>query len=215
MVVKTFKVSYQFMLNQCYLIYDDHSGILVDPAWDFMLINDFLIQNQIALKGVLLTHAHPDHTDLAEEFALRYDVPVLMSAAEIDHYQFNCVNLEKTEHLDKIYLGNFEITAMLTPGHTSGSLCYFIDGHVFSGDTVFMEGVGICEDADQMFDSVQFLKSYLPKDTLFWPGHSFGVTPGKSLEYLLQSNIYFQFENRKHFIEFRTRKNQPDHFSFR
>ena len=218
MVVKTFRVCNFFIKNQCYLIYENNIGILIDPAWNYKLINDFLIDNQINLKGILLTHSHDDHTNLAEEFSVKHKVPVFMSEIEIKEYGFNCLNLHKVYHLKEIAIEDFKITPILTPGHTSGSICYLIDKHFFSGDTIFIEGVGICidkgSDANQMYDSVQFIKNNIPKKTMFWPGHSFGQSPGKSLDFLLINNIYFQLDNREHFVKFRTRKTGPNPFKF-
>jgi glyoxylase-like metal-dependent hydrolase (beta-lactamase superfamily II) len=211
MKIKVFNVNNFFIKNQCYLIYKKGIGILVDPAWDYNLINNFLIQNKITVKAVLLTHSHTDHTNLAEVFSKNKNIPVFMSGEEIDHYKFNIPKLNRVFHLENIIIYHFNITPIITPGHTLGSTCYLINNNLFSGDTVFIEGVGICNrtGAHKLYDSVQFLKEYLQKDTFFWPGHSFGEEPGKDLNYLLKHNIYFQIENRKHFIDFRTRKNGP------
>jgi hydroxyacylglutathione hydrolase len=218
MNVKTFFITYSFIKNQCYLIYENNIGILIDPAWDYDLINNFLLTEKITLQGILLTHSHLDHTNLAEKFAQTYDVPVFMGDTEITTYQFNCINLVPVNHLQEIPVSGFNIISILTPGHTAGSMCYLIEEHLFSGDTIFIEGVGICvgkgSDAGKMYDSVQFLKTYLNRNTLFWPGHSFGESPGKNLHFLLLNNIYFQFTNKNHFVNFRMRKSQPDPFGF-
>ncbi len=218
MTVKTFYASYHFIKNQCYAIFTKDSGILVDPAWDYHLINNFLADNHLQLKGILLTHSHPDHTHLAAEFAQLHNVPVFMAGIEIDTYKFECINLARVNHLEKIQVADFNITPIITPGHTAGSTCYLIEEHLFTGDTIFIEGVGICmgkgSDVDKMYDSVQFLKEFLPQNTLFWPGHSFGEQPGKPLSFLLTNNIYFQFDNRDHFVKFRMREKQPDPFGF-
>lgn len=218
MEVKTFRVSHFSIINQCYLIYKNNAGILVDPAWNYNLINDFLAENQITLKGVLLTHSHEDHTNLAQEFSRKHHVPVFMSRVEIEYYGFDCFNLKRVDHLLEIAIDDFKITPILTPGHTLGSVCYLIEEHLFSGDTIFIEGVGICtgkgSDANEMYDSVQFIKNHINKNTLFWPGHSFGQSPGKSLDFLLINNIYFQLDKREHFVNFRMRKNGPNLFKF-
>lgn len=217
MEVKTFYVEGRQIKNQCYLVYKDNEGILIDPAWDFHLINDYLLDNRIFLRGVLLTHGHKDHTDLAAAFAERKGVPVYMSAEEVERSGFDCPNLAFTSHLVAFNVGGFSITPILTPGHTGGSNCYLIGRHLFSGDTVFIEGVGICdgEGVYDLFDSVQFLKGYLPESTMVWPGHSFGDEPGKELRYLLRNNIYFQFEKREQFADFRMRANRPNPFAFK
>lgn len=217
MKVEVFLVSGQGIKNQCYLIHDNHSGILIDPAWDYELISSFLKDNHITLRGVLLTHSHYDHTDLASTFAVYYGVPVYMSAIEIRQYEFTCPNLIAIQHLQDVMVGQFSVTALLTPGHTKGSVCYLIDRHCFTGDTIFIEGVGICDNSgiNSLYDSVQFIKQYLPQQTLIWPGHSFGEQPGKELSFLLQNNIYFLLNRRDAFTDFRMRKNQPDPFSFK
>lgn len=216
-MIKVFKVSNSFIKNQCYLIYQNNVGVLIDPAWEYDLINDFLIENNISLKAVFLTHSHIDHTNLAEEFAISRNIPVYMSREEIDNYGFNCFNLQRIEHLNTIMIANLDIIPIITPGHTFGSVCYLIDNNVFTGDTVFIEGVGICNriDAHKLYNSIQFLKKHLLDTTLFWPGHSFGEFPGRDLNYLMRHNIYFQFENIKHFVDFRTRENRPNPFLFK
>ncbi len=216
--VKMFKTTDGFMKNQCYLAYKNSKGILIDPAWEYDTIMDFLNINAIDIVAIFLTHSHVDHTNLAQRFANENNVPVFMSSQEIDAYpNFKMQNLKRVHHLESIRFDDFHSVPIVTPGHTLGSTCYYIDNHIFSGDTVFIEGVGVCDynNAGKLYDSIQFLKSYLSKTTLFWPGHSFGEKPGKDLSHLLKNNIYFQFNSVKHFVDFRMRKNRPDPFAFK
>ncbi|TPN89314.1 MBL fold metallo-hydrolase [Aquimarina algicola] len=216
-VVKMFKVENSFFKNQCYLIYNNRTGILIDPAWDYDLINGFIQRERIKIKAVLLTHSHKDHTDLATKFSLCNDIPVYISNVEIESYDIKIPNLRKVFHLKKMVIDGFNIMPILTPGHTLGSTCYLLGENLFSGDTVFIEGVGICnkQNASKLYDSINFLKKYLKENTLFWPGHSFGETPGKDFNYLLRHNIYFNFTSKKDFIAFRTRENKPDPLVFK
>lgn len=217
MEIKTFRVSQAGIINQCYLASQDNIGILIDPSWDYALINDYMTTHHIRPAGVLLTHAHFDHTDLAAAFANAYQIPVWMSDVEITHSGFQCPQLQAVTHLQEIVTEGIRIKVLLTPGHTPGSTCYLTGGHLFSGDTVFMEGVGICseESVHDLYNSVQLLKHYLPAGTHFWPGHSFGEKPGKDLLWLKKHNIYFQLDDREHFCTFRMRKNRPDPFLFK
>ncbi|MCW3465914.1 MBL fold metallo-hydrolase [Chitinophaga nivalis] len=209
MTVKTFHTSRFFIKNQCYLIHENNTGILIDPAWNYKLINRYLQDNQITLAGILLTHSHIDHSHLAEKFARQYRVPVFLSGIETDHFQFDCINLQRVLHMQEISLAGFNITPILTPGHTPGSVCYLIDQHLFSGDSIFIEGVGICAGKDiyKLYNTIQFMKQYLHKDTLFWPGHSFTEQPGKDMDFLLRHNIYFQLKSKEHFLNFRMKTN--------
>jgi hydroxyacylglutathione hydrolase len=219
MHVEVFRTSFTFLKNQCYVVYKSGQGVLVDPAWEFDVIDLFLTENHINLLAVLVTHAHPDHTNLAGRFAEKYRCPVYMSSVEIDYSGFHCANLTAVAELEEIYLGSFSAKPLLTPGHSPGGLCYLIEDHLFTGDTVFIEGVGSCGSdevaAGALFDSVQKIKAYAEETTCFWPGHSFGMPPGKKLNFLMEHNIYFQLNNRDYFIKFRTRKNRPDPFRFR
>jgi hydroxyacylglutathione hydrolase len=218
MEIKLFITSYMAIRNQCYLIYKNGNGILVDPSWNYELIDDYLIEHAITLKGVLLTHSHEDHTNLAQKFAQNYKAPVFLSAIEAGDYAFECENLQRIHHLEELVIADLKIIPIHTPGHTTGSICYLTGDHIFCGDTFFTEGVGICNlkggCADKMFDSVQYIKNYVPEHVLFWPGHSFGQQPGKSLKYLLKNNMYFQLDKREHFVDFRMRKKQPNPFNF-
>ena len=217
MEVKLFRVSDGKMKNQCYLIHEGETGVLVDPAWDYELINGFLSAHQIILKGVLLTHSHKDHVNLASTFAELHGVPVYMSAIEIRDYNFSCPNLQPVYHLEELIIDNLKITPVVTPGHTSGSTCYQAGPHCFTGDTVFIEGVGECgiNDIDALYDSVQFFKGYFSKNTLIWPGHSFGMTAGKELDFLMSNNLYFLIDEKNMFADFRMRKNRPDPLAFK
>lgn len=212
-----FRVSAPGIKNQCYLAYSGGEGVLIDPAFDEALISSFLTGRGITLRGILLTHAHPDHTDLAALYALRYGVPVYLSAAEIAHTGFSCPNLLPAVHQQQLLLGGLAFTCLLTPGHTPGSMCFLGGKHCFTGDTVFMEGVGICdrEGAGQLFDAVQLLKNTLDEDTQVWPGHSFGREAGGSMAALLKTNMYFWFREKEKFVDFRMRKNRPDPFAFK
>ena len=64
---------------------------------------------------------------------------------------------------ERIDAGRLQFTVLATPGHTSDSLSYAIDGHVFIGDTLFAPDVGTarCDfpggRVDAMYASIQRL----------------------------------------------------------
>ncbi len=219
--VRCVKAADIFHKNYSYLVFDTDSrdGVIVDPAGDLEQIQSLVSGLRVNLGKVLLTHCHYDHTGLANALAQGNGVQVLMSRAEIEYYGFSCSNLSSVEESHPMLVGRHEIHPISTPGHTKGSACYLIGGNLFTGDTLFIEGCGLCSgrgaDPVDMFNSLHQLKSLIDLDTLVYPGHSYGQEPGKTFGYLLRNNIYLLLENRDHFVTFRMRENQRKVYDFR
>ena len=219
--IRYIKATTHFTKNFFYLVFDRDSKdcVIIDPAGDLEQIKSFMSDHHINLSKVLLSHYHSDHVYLADTLAQEYDIQVLMNRIEIDYYGFNCKNLFAINDREPIFIGQCKINTIHTPGHTKGSTCYLIGNHLFTGDTLFIEGCGLCfgkgADPEDMFHSLQHLKSHIDPQTFIYPGHSYGKKPGKTFAYLLQNNIYLQIDNREHFISFRMRKRQNNLFNFK
>ena len=57
---------------------------------------------------------------------------------------------------DIFKIGGIELTAISTPGHTKGGMCYLSnDGKVFSGDTLFKRSVGRTDFVGGSFEQIQ------------------------------------------------------------
>ncbi|QNU67917.1 MBL fold metallo-hydrolase [Ruminiclostridium herbifermentans] len=219
----TFKVKTHFlnMINYSYIVVDNESkkAIVVDPAWEIDKIINKLNEENAMLTTILLTHSHEDHTNLANALVKRYNANVYMSEKEINYYGFRCGNLHGLNDFDEIYVNKTKVSCILTAGHTAGGMCYLLENCIFTGDTLFSEGCGLCygngASAENMYDSIQKLKSLLAGDILIFPGHSYGVEPGKPFGYLGFINAYLSFDNKKKFVEFRNRKNIRGIFNFK
>ncbi|GCF07141.1 putative polyketide biosynthesis zinc-dependent hydrolase PksB [Dictyobacter arantiisoli] len=206
------------MFNFNYIIVDKSSRqtAIIDPAWnEGHIIRTF---DELGVKPdlILLTHSHIDHVNLVPQLVERFHSRVYMSAQEIDFYHFHSHNLFPLYDLEEIQLGETRMTCLLTPGHTVGSLCFLLSDSLFTGDTIFTEGCGICTQTggspEQMFESIQRIKKLVPPHVHVYPGHTYGKAPGQSIDYLLLNNIYFQFNKKEQFVQFRMRKNQPKLF---
>lgn len=208
-------------INYCYIVFDprSRSALLIDPSWELHTIVAKLIELHATVKGILLTHAHYDHVNLAPALAEIYSCEVFMSAAEIEDYGFACHNLRSVCDGEVLDFGTMAVSCCLTPGHTSGSMCYFLEDCVFTGDTVFIEGCGGCDftgsSAERMFESIQKIKSMAAPHLRVFPGHSFGAEPGATMAELMKQNIYFQIDAMHHFVAFRMRPMQNKAFHFR
>ncbi len=141
-----------------------------------------------------------------------------MSCREIEYYGFHCERLNKVRHQDVIHLGNTSIQCLLTPGHTAGGVCYLLDDALFTGDTIFTEGCGICNlrggDPEKMFESIQMIKKTVDPSVRIYPAHSFGKMPGQTLSSLMNENLYFIIPVKEHFVSWRMRNNFFGAFDF-
>jgi glyoxylase-like metal-dependent hydrolase (beta-lactamase superfamily II) len=214
------RVCFSHIINYTYLIIDLESrkAALVDPAWDKEKIVLTMRAHNAVLTSIFLTHSHFDHVNLVEPLVEQFGVNVYMSKIESDFYHFTCTNLSTISESDVIRIGNTMVSCLFTPGHTAGSSCYMLSNCLFTGDTMFTEGCGLCRSAGsspiQMFRTLRRLKTQIASNMLIYPGHSFGEIPGQPFAELLQKNIYLQFTNEQKFIKFRMRENQPDSYSF-
>jgi glyoxylase-like metal-dependent hydrolase (beta-lactamase superfamily II) len=84
---------------------------------------------------------------------------------------------------DEIDIDGLKVRVFHTPGHTPGSVCFYADGVVFAGDTLFNGSVGRTDlpggDMDQEMNSIIDRLLVLPDDTIVLPGHMEQTTIGQ------------------------------------
>ena len=182
--------------NNNYLLIDEESkeAALVDCSSmdDNILIE--LKKNNAILKYVLLTHGHFDHigglNDLPEGVQVLMHENDMEWIREVNTYlpmigmpTMEIPTIHKyVQDNDIIKLGNTEIKVIHTPGHTQGGVCFYTEGHLFSGDTIFRESVGRCDlpggDFNQIVDSIEQRVFELAEETIIYPGHGKTTTVG-------------------------------------
>jgi len=76
---------------------------------------------------------------------------------------------------DEVEVEGVKLTVLHTPGHTPGSLSYYCDGLLFSGDTLFRGSIGRTDlpggDYEQEMSSIVDRLLALPDETIVLPGH--------------------------------------------
>lgn len=208
------------MKNYTYLVFDParHEALVIDPAWELPKVEEALNQHQLVLKTILVTHGHRDHVDLVKPLVEKYGCEVWMSERDSASFGFQCDNLRTISTETPFQAAHMTIIPIPTPGHTLGSICYLIDDNLFSGDTLFIEGCGMCfgkeSDPKRLFHSLQRMKKDIAPATKVFPAHSYGREPGEIFSYLLTHNLYLQFEEEEQFVAFRMRKGQTGFFNF-
>ena len=83
---------------------------------------------------------------------------------------------------DIVEVAGLQLTAITTPGHTPGSVSYYTEGMLFSGDTLFRGSIGRTDlpggSLDQEMASICQRLLVLPDDTAVLPGHMEETTVG-------------------------------------
>lgn len=157
-----------------YLIADPATGkaALIDPVRE-QVDRDLGLIEQLGfeLAYVIETHVHADHVTAAGELRARTGARTVagkLGAA--------CADLH-LDHGDTLPLGELTIRALATPGHTDDSMSFVVDGHVFTGDTLFIRGTGRADfqngDPAALYRSITEVLFALPDATVVWPGHDY------------------------------------------
>jgi hydroxyacylglutathione hydrolase len=181
------------MQNFVYLVGDPvvKQCVVVDPAWEIDAIVDAAAADDMTITGALVTHTHQDHVGGSleswgmpgripgiEELLGRIRAKVYVHKAEREFLKGLGSDLVKVDNADTLAVGRLTLTFMHTPGHTPGSQCFVVDGHVISGDTLFINSCGRTDlpgsDPEQMYLSLTQRLSALPDDTRLLPGHNYG-----------------------------------------
>jgi len=183
MKVETFKGGYD--RNFSYLIYDETSKMayVIDPLKDTEQYYEKAKELKLYIMGILNTHGHFDHTEGNASFKDK-GIPLVDST------------------INEIALGNQKITIIKTPGHTQDSVCFYTNGKLFSGDTLFVGKIGGTESegaAGIQFASLQKLME-LPDETIVYPGHDLGVTQTSTIGHEKKTNPFLLRDNIKDFI---------------
>jgi glyoxylase-like metal-dependent hydrolase (beta-lactamase superfamily II) len=97
---------------------------------------------------------------------------------------------------DQIVVGDVSLEVIHTPGHTPGGICLFGNGNVFTGDTLFVGGIGRTDlpgaSMSQFMHSINNRLLTLPGDTIVWPGHDYGMKPSSTIDYEKKTNPWLR-----------------------
>lgn len=182
------------MNNFAYLIgaKDGTCCVLIDPAWNAKQLISEAEKNGRTIKAILVTHTHFDHVNALEDVAKKVKAPVYIHGAEA-HALPQGLNVTTTKEGSVIKAAGLEITCLHTPGHSPGSQCFMVNGALFTGDTLFVEGCGRVDleggSPDDMVISLSRLGE-LPGETIVYPGHDYGGKATSTIAKQRASNPY-------------------------
>ena len=85
---------------------------------------------------------------------------------------------------DSLFLGDTEIQVILAPGHSPGSICFYIhsQGDLMGGDVLFRGSIGRTDlpggDSETLLHSIREKLWVLPDETIVYSGHGIKTTIG-------------------------------------
>lgn len=179
--------------NYAWLLHDSQTknAVIIDPG-EFKPVSDTIKGKGLNLQSILITHFHSDHTGGVLALKEQYDCQVFAPDKERDKIPGATVYVQDQEWID---LGFVKVQVVNTPGHTLGSVCYYIPElkAVFTGDTLFSLGCGRLFEGsyEELFQSLQWIKR-LPDDYWVYPAHEYTEENGKFALTLYPENRVLQ-----------------------
>lgn len=200
--------------SNTYVVWEENSkdGMIIDCGVPINIIDTFILEKDIKVKYVVLTHGHFDHAEYVTEYEKQYkDAKIICHEKELSVLldieanlsswgdcpsKYSC-NYSTVKEGDILTLGEkgqgtcMNFTVLHTPGHTPGCLCLYDEKSkiMFTGDTLFKRGYGRTDfkygDSSVLFSSLRRLLK-MDKEIVFYPGHDQASTIGKeATEYLM------------------------------
>ncbi len=199
MVFKQFEVGRFNVFS--YLIGDEEAkeGLFIDPADE----SDRLLREAHAyglrIRYVVNTHCHIDHVMGNREMVRKTGAKIIIHEADAEGllhpppYLLEMFGAEASpaadllvKQGDLIQTGNLNLQVIHTPGHSPGGISLYIDGRVFTGDTLFVGSVGRTDlpgcSFEELERSIREKLYVLPAETIVLPGHNYGISPTSTIQ---------------------------------
>ena len=182
MLIKTMPLGH--LQANCYIVTDEDTleCAVIDPGGESNTVLDYLEDNKLKCKYILLTHGHFDHTGAVEEVQKSTGATIAMSARDtaknalemMYKYKVPPCGAEYLKDGDLISVGKLMFEVITTPGHSKGGLTFRCGDSLFTGDTLFRDSCGRTDfpgcDGEEMMKSLKKLAS-LEGDFDVYPGH--------------------------------------------
>jgi len=191
----------QKMLNNTYVLVNDKEALIIDPSFSSEKLEDYIIENDLDVIAILLTHGHYDHFAGLEVLGNTYNCPYYISEEDedflYDKSKSYAVKLPKQKpelYPNNVFIiGNFELKTIKTPGHTPGSVIIVWHNNMFTGDFIFAKDIGRTDlkgsNPRAMENSLRELAK-IEGDYNIYPGHEESSTLAEEKKYNSYLNLY-------------------------
>ena len=182
--------------ENCYILASSKTkeAIIVDPGDEPDRIMDVVKDMGVTVKLIANSHGHADHilgvSGVQESTGAKFlinqlDLGLLDQGADsAKQMGREGVTVPHPDGYvqdgDVVSVAGLDLQVIYTPGHTPGSVSYYVNGLLFSGDTLFRGSIGRTDfpggDYDQEMHSIVNRLLELPEDTIVLPGHMMETT---------------------------------------
>ena len=176
-------------------------ALIIDPVIEnvenyIKLLNEF----DLKLVKVIDTHIHADHVTGASKLKNITKCSTIMG----ENTPADTVEI-KVKDDEYINLDNVKIKAIYTPGHTSDSYSFLMDNHLFSGDTLLINGTGRTDfqngNAKDAYNSIFNKLLKLPEETLLYPAHDYKGEKVSTIGKEKRNNPRLQVKSEDEYVE--------------
>lgn len=207
MIVKQFEVGNFNIFS--YLVGDEQAGecLYIDPASECEMLTRQAESLGLTVKYVVNTHCHIDHVMGNGEMIRKTGAKVIIHEADAGGMEerdpnilamFRAQNPPPPDILvkdgDLIEVGSVGLNVIHTPGHTPGGMCLYVEGMVFTGDSLFVGAIGRTDlpggNYRQLESSIRSRLYTLPENTVVYPGHNYGHAPTSTIGQEMQFNAF-------------------------
>lgn len=200
--------------ENCWVIGNRRTGeaICVDPGDEPEEVMAMARDMGVRIKYIANSHAHIDHILGVGPIREATGAKFLLHAGDLELAR-NTASMAKglmridvpnppdpdafLDDGDEIDVDGLKLKVLYTPGHTRGSVCFYANGIVFAGDTLFQGSIGRTDlpggDYEEEMASIVDRLLLLPDDTIVLPGHMDQTTIGQER----QRNPYVRMELAK------------------
>ena len=187
-------------------------AIIIDPVLEN--VDEYishLKELDLKLVKVIDTHIHADHVTGASKLKEVTDCATLMG----EHTPADTVEI-KVKDGEVIEIDSLKIKSLYTPGHTSDSYSFLLDNHLFTGDTLLINGTGRTDfqngSSTDAYNSIFNRLLKLPDETLLYPAHDYKGEKVSTIGKEKKQNPRLQVKSADEYIEIMNNLNlkKPD-----